>query len=146
MLWLFIIMMDNIHHFDAFVVLPSPPAHPPLPQWPQRHVSCRRPLPFKSLRGSGDIGKWDGRMFKLELVFISCLISWRLSPWLSAANPSDLSKAYRREQPTSLRHTEYTPKTSACNVIYKLLKFVTVKRLICSHTQPESQNTSNKKV
>ena len=62
-------------------------------------------LPFKSERGSGDIGKWDGRMFKLELVFISCLISWRLSPWLSAANPSDLSEAHRLKQRTNYTHT-----------------------------------------
>lgn len=53
---------------------------------------------FKLAKGSGDIGKWDGRMFKLGLVFISCLISWRLSPQLSVANLCDLLKACRREQ------------------------------------------------
>lgn len=67
-----------------------------------------RPTPptslLKSARGSGDIGKWDGRMFKLELVFISCLISWRLSPRLSAANLSDLPEACRREQRTQSPH------------------------------------------
>lgn len=92
--------------------------------------SLQLPLPppvgpasiFKSARGSGDIGKWDGRIFKLELVFISCLISWRLSPWLSAANLFDLSKecgrGWRAEHEHIHTHSpgavSWTTHTCAC--------------------------------
>lgn len=94
-------------------------------------------LPFKSARGSGDIGKWDGRMFKLELVFISCLISWRLSPWLSAANPSDLSEACRRERRTEWTHThthtqDAHGKHTRIYIAWRIQKFKVSHQQMCS--------------
>lgn len=107
-----------------------PPLFPLLP--PSLPVSLLPPSSFKSERGSGDIGKWDGRMFKLELVFISCLISWRLSPWLSAANPFDLSEACRREQRT--RHTHTHTHTGYTHIyipfLYTNFKSVTDKHIL----------------
>lgn len=57
-------------------------------------------LQTQNLKGNKDVRKWKRRMFRLEFVYISCLISWCLSPRLSRAAPSDLSETHRQEQRT----------------------------------------------
>lgn len=107
----------NSHLFSPTPATPSPP----LPN--SLSMSLSTLLASKSARGSGDIGKWDGRMFKLELVFISCLISWRLSPWLSAANLCDLSEACRQEQRTERTH-RHTHKMHIENTCSDILCYI----------------------
>ena len=102
----------SLHYYYPLILssIPTPASFPPL--LPLEPSVCVSLPPPKWTGGSGDIGEWDGRMFKLELVFISCLISWRLSPRLSAANPVDLSEACRQAA-AWLSHTHMNAHTHA---------------------------------